>query len=115
MKEIQYVKLVMIKRFDEMNNWLTVTLSCHVSKKVDDSVDQHQHNHSLEFLDGIEINSAIKLAAGKEMAKGYTPDVINRNMQGVRGEGNLETLKQAGELRLNREIVYNASRWRKIS
>jgi hypothetical protein len=87
-----------------------VTLSCHVSKKVDDFVDQHQHNHSLKFLNDIEINSVIKLAASKEMAKGYTSDVINRNMQRFREEGNLETLKQAEELRLNREIVYNASR-----
>ena len=53
------MKLAMIKQFDEINELLAVTLSCHVNKKLDDSVNQLQHNHILEAVDNIKINSAI--------------------------------------------------------
>ena len=104
------IKLAMIKQFDEINELLTVTLSRHVNKKLDDSVNQLQHNHILEVVDNIKINSAIRLTAGKEVAKGYTPGDVNRNMQGVRWEGNLEALKQAGGSNFNFQTVYNAGR-----
>ena len=76
------MKLAMIKQFDEANNLLSVILSLHLSKKSD--VDQSQHNHTLEFLDDVKINSAIKLAAGQEVARGYAPAVVNKNMQGIK-------------------------------
>lgn len=104
------MKLAMIKQFDEINELLAVTLSCHVNKKLDDSVNQLQHNHILEAVDNIKINSAIRLTAGKEVAKGYTPGDVNRNMQGIRWEGNLEALKQAGGSNFNFQTVYNAGR-----
>ena len=78
------MKMAMIKTFDEADELLTVTLNCHVTKKLDDSIDQRHHNHHLEFLNGIKTNSALKFTAGKEIAKGYAPAAVNRNMQEVR-------------------------------
>ena len=67
------------------------------------------HHNTLEYLDGIKINSAIKLTAGKEVAKGYTPAVVNRNMQGIKWLGNSETLKDVGGSHFNLKAVHNAS------
>ena len=80
------MKLAMIKRFDETaDNLVSVELSCHISKKLEfDSINQHQHNHFLELLDTIKTNSALKLTAGQEVAKGYTSATVNRNMQSVK-------------------------------
>lgn len=105
------IKLAMIKRFDEAtDNLVFVVLSCHINKKLDSHINQRQHNHSLEFLDNIKINSALKITAGQEVVKGYTPAAVNRNMQGVRWEGNFEALQQAGGQSFNWETVYNAER-----
>lgn len=78
------IKLTIIKQFDEANNLLSVALGRHFNKKLDDFVDQRQHNHTLEFLDDVKINSAIKSAAGQEVAKGYAPAVVNKNIQGIK-------------------------------
>ena len=102
------MKLTMIKQFDEANNLLRVTLSLHLSKKSDDAVDQRQHNHTLKYLDDVKINSAIKFAADQEVARGYAPAVVNKNMQGIKWEGNFEALQKAGESSLNFKTVHNA-------
>lgn len=104
------MKLALIKRFDEaIDDLISVELNCHVNKKFDSEI-QRQHNHTLEFLDNIKINSVIKFSAEKEIAKGYTPAAVNRNMQGVRWEGNYEVLQEAGGRNFNWETVYNAGR-----
>ena len=77
------MKLAIIKQFDEASNLLKVFLKLHVNKKLNNSVEQRQHNHTLEFLDDVKINSAIRFVAGQEMAKGYTPAVVNKNMHDV--------------------------------
>lgn len=57
-------------------------LNAHIDKKLKSfdqlsshqlTPSQHQHNHTLEYLNGIKINSAINFTAGKEVAKGYNP------------------------------------------
>ena len=79
------MKLAMIKQFNETNEGLlTVTLIRHINKKLDESINQLQHNHILEVVDSIKINFAIRLTADKEVAKEYTSGAVNRNMQGVR-------------------------------
>ena len=107
-----FMKLAMTKRFDETtDNLMSVELNCHFNKKLDcDAINQRQHNHSLELLDNIKINSALKIIAGEEVAKGYTSAAVNRNMQGVKWEGNFEALQQAGGQSFNWEMVYNAGR-----
>ena len=104
------MKLVIVKQFDEKSNLLNVTLSLHLSKKLDDIIDQHQHNHILQFLDDVKINFAIKQIADEEMTKKYTSTVINKNMQSIRWEENFETLKTAEEECFNLKIVHNASK-----
>ena len=104
------MKLAIIKQFDEASNLVSVSLGLHLNKKLDDSMDQRQHNHSLEFLDDVKINSAIMLVAGQEVAKGYAPAVVNKNMQGIKWEGNFEALKTAGGGSFNLQTVHNASR-----
>lgn len=105
------MKLAMIKQFDETaDNLISVELICHINKKLDFETNQRQHNHSLEFLDSIKTNSALRLIAEEEIAKGYTPAAVNRNMQGVNWEGNNEALIQAGGRSMNLESVYNAGR-----
>ena len=76
----------MIKQFDEAENLLTVNLNSHLDKKLETSSDQltsHTHNHTLEYLDGIKINSAFKFTAGKKVAKKYTPAVIGCGASGT--------------------------------
>ena len=79
------MKLAIIKRFDEAtDNLISVKLNCHINKRLDSEINQRQHNHTLEFLNNFKINSALKLAAGQEVTKGYTSAAVHRNMQGVR-------------------------------
>lgn len=104
-------KLLMIKQFNEDGNLFTVTLNSHLDKKSTMSdEDSHQHSHTLEYLDNIKVNSAFKLTAGREVAKGYAPAIVNRNMQGIKWERNLNALKNAGGSHFNSETVYNAGR-----
>ena len=105
-------KLIMTKQFDEDGNLCTVTLNGHIDKKSATSDENsHQHNHTLEYLDNIKVNSALKLTAGKKVAKSYTPAIVNQNMQRVvRWEKNLNALKDAGGSHFNSKTVYNADR-----
>lgn len=104
------MKLAIIKQFDEANNLMSVSLGLHVNKKLNDSVDQRQHNHSLEFLDDVKINSAIKLVTRQEVAKEYAAAVVNKNMQSIKWEENFEALKTADEASFNLKTVHNASK-----
>lgn len=98
------MKLVMVKTVDEADKLLTVTFTCHINKK-----SPHRlHCHTLSELNGIKVNSALKITAGDEVAKGYGPAVINRNMQGIKWQGNAETLKNAGGIGFNLQTVHNA-------
>lgn len=82
--EFCFMKLAMIKRFDETTDSLvSVKLSCHINKKLDSSINQRQHNHTLEFSDGIKINSVLKTTADQKIAKGYISTAMNRNMQKI--------------------------------
>lgn len=99
------MKLVIMKQFDKSRNLLTVTLNCHTDKN-----QCRFHNHTLEYLDSIKINSAIKGTAGKEVAKGHASFAVNRNMQEVKWAGNLDALKDAGRSHLDLMAVHNAGK-----
>ena len=98
------MKLMMIKQFDSesSDNLLTVTLNRH------EKSDCLEHNHTAEYLDTIKINSDVRLIAGQEVSKGYTPAVVNRNMQGVKWSSNFDALKNAGGINMNLMTVHNA-------
>ena len=78
------MKLAIIKQFDEASNLLKVFLKLHVNKKLNNSVEQRQHNHTLKFLDDVKINSAIRFVAEQEVVKEYTSAVVNKNMQNIK-------------------------------
>lgn len=80
----------------------TVTLTCRTDKYQCRSL-----NHTLDYLDSIKINSAIKVAVGKEVAKGHAPSPVSRNLQRV---GDLEGLKDAGGTHLTLKAVHNAGK-----
>ena len=80
-----FMKLALIKRFDETtDHLLSVKLNCHINKKFDSAINQRQHNHTLKFFDSIKINFAIKLTADQKMTKKYTLVAMNRNMQKIK-------------------------------
>ena len=60
------MKLIIIKQFNETSNLMNVFLKLHINKKLNESMNQRQHNHSLKFFDDVKINSVIKLIAKKK-------------------------------------------------
>lgn len=81
--ELCFMKLVMIKQFDETNDLMKMILNLHVNKKFDDFV-QRQHNHILNFFDDVKINSTIKTTTDQKMTKKYISTTINKNMQNIK-------------------------------
>lgn len=98
--------LIVIKQYDEANQLALISLARRVQK----SETSDEHNHTLQDVNDIKINSALKLTAGSEVAKGYRPAVIKQNMQSIKFEGKLEVLKIADGASFNLLIVHNVSR-----
>ncbi|MCJ1344194.1 hypothetical protein MMC31_002397, partial [Peltigera leucophlebia] len=98
------MKMVMAKEFDAEIKLQKVTISLHTDKKSPCS----SHNHTFDYSDSIKLNSAVRSAAGQEVAKGYTPAAVNRNLQGVKWAGNRDALKDAGGTYLDLKAVHNA-------
>lgn len=98
------MKMVMAKEFDTKIELQKVTISLHTDRKSPCS----SHNHTFDYSDSIKLNSAVWLTAGQEVAKGYTPAVVNRNLQGVKWAGNRDALKEAGGTYLDLKAVHNA-------
>ena len=72
-----FLKMTIIKTFDKADELLTVTLNCHVNKKLDDSINQRHHNHHLEFLNDIKTNFVLKFIVDKKIAKNYASTAMN--------------------------------------
>ena len=53
------MKLIIIKQFDETNNLINVFLKLHINKKLNKSMNQRQHNHSLKFFDDVKIRLSV--------------------------------------------------------
>ena len=104
------MKLMTMKQFDEAKDLVTVILNCLINKKLDSEIDQRHHNHSLKFLNGIKINSVLKLTVDEKVAKEYTPKIVNKNMQRMKWEKNAHALKKAEKVNLNFQTVYNAEK-----
>ena len=84
------MKMIMAKQFDTTNKLLKVTLSLHKDKKSGCFI----HNHSLDYIDSIRLNREVQSTAGQEVAKGYAPAAVNRNLQGVKWAGYRDALKE---------------------
>jgi hypothetical protein len=68
----------------------------------------YEHNHTLEHLDIVKRNSAIKAVAGEEVGKGYRASEVKRNMTGTIRETHKVILEQAGGKHLNLLDIHNA-------
>jgi hypothetical protein len=68
------------------------------------------HNHDLREVDAAKRNSAIRQLAADEVAKGYKPSHVHRNIRGAKCEANREILEAAGGFNLGLKDVHNAGR-----
>lgn len=95
------MKLIIIKQFDDINNLLTINVKLYVDKF---------HNHTLKFLNNIKINFVVKFATENEMIKEYVFAIINKNMQEMKWQINLNALKKIDNIHLNFKAVYNTKK-----
>ena len=106
------MKLKMIKKFSG-ERLTEVVLNRHQGRGKNACLE---HNHQLEYIDMIKINSAVRSTAATEVSKGYAPCDVNRNLQGVKWTSNKEVLKKAGGTHLNLKGVHNAGAdWKKTN
>jgi hypothetical protein len=68
------------------------------------------HNHDLRDIDAAKRNTAIRELAADEVAKGYKPSHVHRNLRGSRCEANREILDAAGGFNLTLKDVHNAGK-----
>ena len=96
--------MVMAKEFNVEIKLQKVTILLHIDKKSPCS----SHNLIFNFSDSIKLNSAVRSAAGQEVAKSYTPAAVNRNLQGVKWASKRDALKDVGGTYLDLKAIYNA-------
>ena len=60
---------------------ILVTLSHNKKKSWGKDFVCYKHNHTLEYLDTIKVNSMVKNTVATEVAKGYRPNDISRNIK----------------------------------
>ena len=70
------------------------------------------HNHDLREIDAAKRNTAIRGLAAQEVAKGYKPSHIHRNLRGgtSRCEANRELLEAINDFNLDLKNVHNADK-----
>ncbi len=78
------MKLNMYKVWDKKNQLVSVTLSNNKLKSRGKEDVCYTHNHTLEYLDIIKVNSKVKNTVRTEVAKGDWPSDINSNIKGVK-------------------------------
>ena len=82
-----------------------VTLSRNETKSRGKDFVCYEHNHTLGYLDTIKVNSKLKNTVAKEVAKGYCPSDISRNIKGVKWAANKEALEDAGGVLLKQNAL----------
>src|SRR5436190_2369997 len=68
------------------------------------------HNHDLQEIDAAKCNTAIHELAAGEIAKGYKPSHVHRNLRDITCEANRQVLETAGGFNLALKDVHNASK-----
>ena len=102
------MKLNMYKLFNEKNQLVLVQLVRNELKSCRKKEIYYTHNHTLEYLDIIKVNSKVKNTIGTEVAKGYWSSNINKNIQEVKWAANKTALGDAGGVYLDLKRIYNA-------
>ena len=103
--EVCGMKLNMYKIWKD-NQLISVTLSCNETSRGRDVC--YEHNHTLEYLDTIKVNLKVKNTVAIEVAKGYRPSDINRNIKGIKWAANKEALRDGGGAHLYLKKIHNA-------
>ena len=68
------------------------------------------HNHDLQEIDAVKCNTAVRELAASEVAKGYKPSHVHRNLRGITCETNCQVLEAAGGFNLALKDVHNAGK-----
>ena len=68
------------------------------------------HNQDLQEINAAKCNTAVGGLAAKEVAKGYKPSHVHRNLRGITCEGNRQILKAAGGFNLALKAVHNTGK-----
>ena len=74
------MKMVIAKEFDVEIKLQKVIIFLHKDKMSSCS----SYNHTFDYNNSINLNSAVWLAKGQKVAKDYTPIAVNRNFQKVK-------------------------------
>ena len=107
--ELCRMKLNIYKLWNEKNQLVSVELSRNELKSRGKEEVCYTHNHTLEYLNIIKVNSKLKNSVGTEVAKGYRPSDINRNIKEVKWAANKAVLGDAGGAHLDLKGIHNAS------
>ena len=99
------IKLKMVKHYSasDVSILMSVVLSLH-----EDKAHCVTHNHTMDFMDVIKINSFVMGIAGEQVAQGYEVAWVHRVLKGVKWTANLNALEAAGGKYLNLMRVHNA-------
>ncbi|KAL2047152.1 hypothetical protein N7G274_001171 [Stereocaulon virgatum] len=102
------MKLKMVKQFSSINPdiLLSVSLSLHQDKK--DENQCFEHNHTLEYIDHITLNSFIQTTAADLIEHGYAPASIKQILTGIKYPVNAIALFEAGGKRVTLNDIHNA-------
>ncbi|MCJ1345134.1 hypothetical protein MMC31_003339 [Peltigera leucophlebia] len=101
------MKLNMYKTWKE-DQLVCVTLSRNETKSRGKDFVYYEHNHTLEYLDTIKVNSKVKNTVATEVAKGYRPSDISKNIKGVKWAADKKALEDAGGAHLDLKKIHNA-------
>lgn len=84
-----------------------ITLSRSETKSRGTNFVCYEHNHTLGYLDTIKVNSKVKNTVATEVAKGFRPSDISRNIKGEKWAANKKTLEDAGGVHLDLKKIHN--------
>ena len=102
------MKLKMIKQFlsTDKDTLTSVSLSLHQEKK--DENQCFQHNHTLEYMDHIKLNSHIRATAAAEIKHGYTASSVKKLLTSIKYTANATALSEAGGKKITLSDIHNA-------
>lgn len=75
-----------------------------------------RHDHTLDYVDSIKLNSALKSATGTKVARGYKVSIIKNNLKGTKHVANRQVLNNAGSTYIDLLHIHNAGAgWKRVN
>ena len=109
------MKLNIFKLWNEKNQLVSIKLLYNKIKSCRKKEVYYMHNHKLEYLNIIKVNSKLKNPIKIEVAKAYQPIDINKNSKRVKLVGNKAKLEDAGGVYLNLKEIHNLNTLQKLN